>query len=104
MTAKNFGMGFFGRNPFDKDARKKFKEDWAAMTDSEKLEFMNKRVEACDNNEDRFSVETMDARCEEWMNMTLEEKQAFIDEKKKDFENRMSGMGGGFFGHMHMHR
>lgn len=98
MNARNFGMGFFGRNPFDKDARKQFKEEWSKMTDSEKLEFMNKRVEGCGNHENRFSVEAIDARCEEWMKMSAEEKQAFVDERKKAFESRMQCMHG-----MHAH-
>jgi len=100
MITRGFGMGFFGRNPFDKEAGKKFKEEWSKMTDSEKLDFMNKRMESCGNQEDRFSVEAIDARCEEWMKMTREEKQAFVDEKKQAFADRMNGMGG-FFGHMH---
>lgn len=94
MTTRGFGMGFFGRNPFDKNARKKFQEDWAKMSDSEKLEFMNKRMEAFGNHEDRFSVETIDARCEEWMKMSGEEKQAFVEERKHVFENRIHGMHG----------
>lgn len=100
MMTRNFGMGFFGRNHFDKDTRKKFQEDWAKMTDSEKLELMNKRVERMGH--DHFSVEAIDAHCEEWMKMTNEEKQAFVDEKKKAFESRMNGMNHFFgrgFGH-----
>jgi len=92
MNTRGFGMGFFGRNPFDKEASKQFKEEWSKMTDSEKLEFMNKRMESCDNHEDRFSVEAIDARCEEWMKMTAEEKQAFVDERKKAFESKMQAM------------
>lgn len=97
---RDFGMGFFGRNPFDKDARKKFKEEWSKITDAEKLELMNKRMNAHDNCDDRFSVDAINARCEEWMKMSAEEKQAFVEERKKMFEDRMSGMHG-FFGHMH---
>lgn len=97
MNTRGFGMGFFGRNPFDMDARKKFKEEWSKMADSEKLEFMNKRMEGFDNHEDRFSVKAIDARCEKWMNMSTEEKQAFVEERKKCFENRMHGGFG--FGH-----
>lgn len=40
MMRRDFGMGFFGRHPFDKDTRKQFQEKWAAMTDSEKLDYM----------------------------------------------------------------
>ncbi len=89
---REFGMGFFGRNPFDKDARNKMREEWSKMTDSEKLEFMNKRMEGFDKCEDRFSVEAIDARCEEWMKMSNEEKQTFVEEKKKAFESRMQSM------------
>ena len=92
MTNRGFGMGFFGRHPFDMETRKNFREEWSKMTDSEKLEFMNKRMEHCDKHEDRFSVEAIDARCEEWMKMSKEEKQVFIDERKKAFESRMQGM------------
>ncbi|NDW17740.1 hypothetical protein D0T53_02270 [Dysgonomonas sp. 216] len=92
MMTRGFGMGFFGRNPFDKDARIKFKEEWNKMSDSEKLEFMNKRMEGFDNREDCFSVEAIDARCEKWMKMSAEEKQAFVDERKKAFENKMHAM------------
>ena len=100
MMTRDFGIGFFGKSPFDKDARKKFKEEWFKMTDSEKLEFMNKKMDSFDNHEDRFSVEAINIRCEEWMKMTPEEKQAFVDERKKTFEDKMNCMGR-FFGHMH---
>lgn len=103
MTPRGFGMGFFGGNPFDKDARKKFREEWSKLTDSEKLEFMNKRMECTDNHEDHFSVEAINARCEKWMNMSDEEKQTFVDERKQAFESSMHGMhgmhGGFGFGH-----
>ena len=98
MMTRGFGMGFFGRTHFDKDARKQFQEEWSKMTDSEKLEFMNKRVEHM--GQDHFSVEAIDARCAEWMKMSAEEKQAFVDERKKAFEHKMNGMCN-FFGHMH---
>lgn len=91
---KNFGKEFFGRNPFDKEARKKFQEEWAKMTDSEKLDFMNKRVEHI--GKDHFSVETIDANCEAWLQKTLEEKQAFVDEKKEAMEKQF---GKHFHGH-----
>jgi len=96
MTTKDAGSGFFGRNPFDNDTRKKFREEWSKMTDSEKLDFMNKRMEHM--GEDRFSVEFIDARCEEWMKKTTEEKEAFINERKKAFKERFSHPGG-LFGH-----
>jgi hypothetical protein len=37
MMTRGFGKGFFGRNPFDKDARNKFKGEWPEMTGSEEL-------------------------------------------------------------------
>jgi len=95
MMTKDFGKRFFGKNPFDKNARNKFKEEWSKMSDSEKLDFMNKRVEHM--GQDRFSVEAIDARCEKWMKMTTEEKQVFINERKRAFEDRINGTGG-FFG------
>ncbi len=97
MTTNNFGMGFFGRNPFDREARKQFQEDWSKMTDQEKLDFMNKRMEQF--GKDPFSVEQIDARCQEWMNKTPEEKQSFVDERKKAFENRMNCRGRHFHHH-----
>ncbi|GEM_PF-634536 len=96
MTTKDFKMGFFGRNPFDKDARKKFQEEWSKMTDDEKLEMMNKRME--DMGKDHFSVEAIDALCEEWMKMSAEEKEQFVKERKEAFEERCACRGG-FHGH-----
>lgn len=101
MNTEGFGMGFFGRKPFGKEARKKFQEEWSKMPDNEKLAFMNKRVENFGSHEEHFSVEAIDDRCEKWMKMTAEEKKTFVDERKKAFENRMNGMGGAF---AHMHR
>lgn len=98
MMTKGIGMGFFGRIPFDREAKKKFQEEWSKMTDSEKLDYMNKRVEAM--GQDHFSVEAIDTRCEEWLKKSPEEKQAFIDERKQAFESRMHGMHG-HFGHFH---
>jgi len=89
MTTKGFGMGFFGRHPFTKEAAKKFQEEWSKMTDSEKLDFMNKKVEHI--GKDHFSVEAIDARCEEWMKKTPEEKEAFVKERKEAWEDRFSG-------------
>lgn len=96
MTTRNFGMGFFGR-PED---RKKFREAWSKMTDSEKLEMMNRRMEMMDNPESRFSVEALDARCEEWMKKTPEEKETFVNEWKEKVQNRKECMGA-FFGGDH---
>jgi len=86
MTTRDFGMGFFGRNPFDKEARKQFREKWSGLTDSEKLAFANERFGNI--GEDRFSVEKLDELCGKWMQMSGEEKQAFVDERKQAFESR----------------
>ncbi|GAB3432411.1 hypothetical protein [Niabella aquatica] len=92
MITKGFGMGFFGRSPFDKNERKQFQEKWAKMSDSEKLEFANERFGNI--GEDRFSVEKLDELCEKWTKMSAGEKQAFVDERKKAFESRMQGIRG----------
>lgn len=96
MITRHFGMGFFGGHHFDKDARKKFKEEWSKMTDSEKLELMNKRMEHIDH--DHFSVEAIDAHCEAWMKKTPEEKEAFVREKKEAVKSHFDG-GFGFGRH-----
>ena len=101
---RGFGIGLFGGNPFNKEARKQFQEKWSKMTDSEKLELMNKKME--DMGHDYFSVEAINARCEEWMKMSAEEKQALVDERKQAFEDRMSQrgcFGDGRFGFGGMH-
>ncbi len=97
---KDFEMGFFGRRHFGGDARKKFREEWSKMTDEEKLEMMNKRMEAIEHPEDHFSVEDINSRCEAWMKMSSEEKEAFVKERKEAFMHRMEHCGG-FFGRMH---
>jgi len=100
MTTRGFGMGFFGRHPFDKEAAKKFQEEWSKMSDSEKLDFMNKKVEHL--GKDHFSVEAIDARCEEWMKKTREEKEAFVKERKEALEDHFGSdprFGGDFCGH-----
>jgi len=110
MQTRDFGMGFFGRMPFGAESREAmhriFAEKWSAMTDEEKLKFMNSKMEAFKNGEHghgpfgkrEFSVEAIDKRCEEWMKMTPEEKEAFVKERKEAFQHKHSGHGG-FFGH-----
>ncbi len=97
-TTTGFGMRFFGRNPFDKDARKQFQKRWSKMTDNEKLDFANERFGNI--GEDRFSIEKLDTLCEEWTKMTVEEKQAFIDERKNTLQSRIDTMHG-FWGREH---
>ena len=91
MITDDFVMGFIGINSFNKEARKQFQEKWSKMTDSEKLEFMNKKVESVGH--DRFSIETINAYCEEWWMKSSEEKQIFVDELNQAFEEKMSRNG-----------
>lgn len=99
MMKKGFGMGLLGKYPFDEEAKKEFLEKWSKMTDAEKLEFVNEKVERM--SQDPFSVEAFDARCEKWMAMSQEEKQAFVDEKKKAFKDRKGDKHGYFRHHKH---
>ena len=98
MMTRGFGMGFFGRHPFDKDISRNFQEKWSKMTDSEKLEFMNRRIDNRHIGEDRFSVQHIDAHCEEWMKKTPEEKEEFVNGLKEAFRKRAACMSG-FHGH-----
>ncbi len=95
MMTKGFGMGFFGRIPFGTDERKEMFEKWLKMTDEEKLECMNKRMEAMNSSEREFTVEAIDKRCEEWLKKTPEEKDALLKEKKEMMEK--------FHNHFHNH-
>ncbi len=100
MMTRDFGMGFFGRIPFGQDVRKELFEKWSTMTDQEKLEFMNKHMEAMNDREQEkreFSVAAIDQRCEEWMKKTPEEKEAFIKDRKEMMEKFHKHAG--FFGH-----
>jgi hypothetical protein len=96
METNDFGMGFFGRRFFGEDGRKKFREEWSKMSDSEKVEFVNKRMDFTGHCGEGFSVEAMDARCEAWMKKTPEEKKEFVDNMKDAIHNHMHGMGGFF--------
>jgi len=97
MTTRSFNMGFFGRRPFGSDERKKFYEEWSKMSDQEKLDIINKKMEFFNGDHDRFSIEKMDEFCEKWMSKTYEEKKEFVEEKKKAFHERTECMGN-FFG------
>lgn len=88
MRKREFGIGFFGRNLFDKKARNIFQTKWAKMTDNERLDFMNKREER--TRQDFFSVEAIDARCGEWMKKNTGEKEAFIKERREARAERFS--------------
>ncbi len=109
-----FGMGFEHRN-FDCSEREKIFDEWNKMSDSEKLEIMNRRMNSFKEKKghgDHFSVEHIDARCEEWMKKTPEEKEVFVAERKKAFEERHAmmhehfshhGFGFGFHGRGRSH-
>ena len=104
MNTRDFGMGFFRKMPFAMQERKELFEKWSKMTDAEKVEFMNKRMEIFNSEnpegenffkERHFSVAAMDSRAEKWLKKTPEEKEAFIKERKEAIKNRC---GGGFMG------
>ena len=108
MGIRNFGMGFFGRTPFAmrdrKELLKELFDKWSKMTDAEKIEFMNKRMEVFNSQDQReenffdrwnFSVADMDSRAEEWLKKTPEEKEALIKERKDALKSRF---GAGLFG------
>lgn len=92
MMTRGFGMGFFGRMPFGEGQENIF-EKWDAMSDAEKLEVMNKRMEQFKECRDGiFSVEQIDKRCREWLDRSPEEKEAFMKEHEKMHKQfRMDG-------------
>lgn len=100
MTRDFFGKGFFGNRHFDMNDRQKFIEEWEQMPDSEKLEIMNKRMEAFkegrDCEKDFLTVEHIDNHCEEWMSKTPEEKAQFVEDIKQKFKERHEMMKGHF--------
>lgn len=103
MTKDIFGRGFFGGKHFDLKNRQKFIEEWETMSDNEKLDNINKRIEAFKEGKDHergcLSVEHIDAHCEEWMNKTPEEKVQFVEYLKQKFEKHQAMMKGCFFHH-----
>ncbi|MDR2040325.1 MAG: hypothetical protein LBQ60_20610 [Bacteroidales bacterium] len=96
MKASDFGMGFFGKGHFSEDARRKIREEWNKMPDSEKLELMNQRMNAWGSENHAFNVENIDARCEKWMKLSPEEKEQFVSERKSAFQQRGACMTGFF--------
>lgn len=95
MKTENCEMGFFPRNPFNKEGRQELINKWKNMNDAEKLDFMNDRMKHFENHnhEDHFSIEAIDKRCEKWMSLSAQEKQEFVDERKKRFEQRSEHFG-----------
>jgi hypothetical protein len=94
METKDFGMGFMGKGFFGEDFRKNLHEKWSKMSDSEKVEFVNKKMDFMGHGECGPSVESIDAHCDAWMKKTPEEKQEFVDGLKKSFHERMMHCGG----------
>lgn len=103
MTRDFFNKGFFGNRHFDMDDKNKLVEEWDKMPDNEKLQIINERMKAFKEGKgckrEFISVEQIDARCEEWMNKTAEEKTAFVEKMKKKFEARHAMMKEHFFHH-----
>lgn len=105
MERTDFRTAFFGDRSRGFGANE-LREKWMKMTDEEKLEFMNKKMEGVgDESNERggffgrergFSVEAFDSLCEKWMKMSTEEKEAFIKEREEHVKSRMSGMGNPF--------
>ena len=84
---KGFEVGLFEIKPFDKEARKQFREEWSKMTDYERLEFMNEMMK---NEEDNsVSIEDINSFCEEWWMKSSGEKLIFVDELNRVFENKI---------------
>ncbi len=74
MRTRDFGMGFFGR------------------------EAMHNHEHGKGFGRHELTVKAMDKRCEEWMQKTPEEKEAFVKERKEmmnDFHKHVHA----FFGH-----
>lgn len=101
MMTRDFNMGFFGRKGFGHDARTKFREEWMKMSDSERVDFINKKMEMMEKAEkfrDGFcrhgemSVEAIDARCKEWMDKTPEAKEEFVLAWKEAMHQRHEWM------------
>jgi hypothetical protein len=82
---KDFGILFFGTNVFKKEARKQFLQEWSKMTDSEKLEYMNKQVDSTER--ENFSTEIINTFCEEWWMKTPKEQETFVGDWEQAFEN-----------------
>lgn len=85
MMTRGFEMGIFGKGTFNSDRIKKFQDKWTKMSDAEKLEFMNKKIEQI--SKDPFSVEAIDERREQWLRLTPAEKEDLIKERKEAMEH-----------------
>lgn len=103
MKAKDF-FGIHGacdRNQMIEDM-KKLIENWDTMSDIEKLNMMDARMNAIKEHKEKhkkmFTVEAFDQRCANWMSKTPEEKATFVEEFKKHAEEH-HGHRGGHFAH-----
>jgi hypothetical protein len=88
MTTEDNNECGFEHFSFRCEMREKFKEKWATMSDEEKLNFINKRMEGDEEDRTSFFVNMIDEKCKKWMHKSTEEKEAFINEKKGFFKNR----------------
>lgn len=81
MTTENREYDDF--NPFSiyRERQGSFKEKWAKMTDKEKLDFVNKRVEGDPCDKTSFFIKMIDQKCKRWMNKSTQEKEEFIAKK-----------------------
>src|SRR5699024_10358607 len=97
MTRDHNNQHGFGPFHFQRGMREKFKERWAKMSDEEKLDFMNKRIEETEDDRTSLFIKMIDEKCEKWMQKSTEEKEAFINEKKGPFKKRGRFMQHPFF-------
>lgn len=97
MTTEHNNHCGFGHFPFYHGKRKKFKKKWATMSDEEKLDFMNKRIEETEEERTSFVINRINEKCETWMQKSTEEKEAFINEKRGFFKKRRHFMHHPFF-------
>jgi predicted Fe-S protein YdhL (DUF1289 family) len=88
MYMRNFGMGFFGRGHCD-DARKNFMEEWAKKSVEEKIDFVDKRMEAMGRAENCLSgffdhvSGHLDRMRNEWEKMSADEKAESIRKREE---------------------
>ena len=91
MNDKKNGMGgFHGKMPF---GRENLGEKWLTMSDEEKKEFMEKRIEMFDKHfsekagdhrgHKALTVEDGNSRVEKWQKMSDEEKEVFVQQRNE---------------------
>ena len=95
---------FFGMHGGDKHQTRedmmKLIENWDNLSDIEKLNMMDARVNAFKEHKEKhknfFTVEGFDQKCAEWMAKTPDEKAIYVDELKKHAEEHHAHFGGRF--------